>query len=110
VPAGHQDPGDAFAEVEANLGLLIRRLRRLSPNAWRSRRAPVEDLLAGLEKIAAQLEGRPPRPVPALPDYALADAVAVVGGDVVTQIDQLSGSPSLSEMGRLIRYALDATR
>jgi hypothetical protein len=110
VPEGHQDPGDALAETEADLHRLVQRLRGLSPGAWRSRRTAVENLLAGLEKIAAELEGRRSRQVPALPDYARPDAVAVVGGDVIRELDQFRGAPSLSEVGGLIRCALDATR
>lgn len=99
-----------LAEIEADLGRLVQRLRSLSPTAWRSRREVVTHLLTGLEQITAELEGRPPRPIPALPDHARADAVAVLAGDVVTEIDQLRTPARLSEVGRLIRYALDATR
>jgi hypothetical protein len=109
VPEGHQDPGDALAETEADLHRLVQRLRGLSPGAWRSRRTAVENLLAGLEKIAAELEGRPPRPVPEVQDYARGDAVAVVGGEAVAAAREMGDGANVSTLSAKIQRALDQT-
>ena len=58
------------AAVRSDLDRLVRRLRHLPPGAWPDRRAAVRELLVTLAD---------PRPVPDLPDHALADAVAVIG-------------------------------
>jgi hypothetical protein len=96
--------------VEADLDRLVQRLRGLSPSAWRSRQDVVDDLLSDLEQVTANLERRPSRPIPALPDYAKADAVAVLGADAVAGIVDSDESSRLDELARLVGQALARTR
>jgi hypothetical protein len=110
VQGSQADGGVEIAAIEADLSRLVRRLRGLSAAAWRSRKAPVEDLLAGLERFTAQLEGRPPRPLPEVPDYARADAVAVLAGDAVARLDEVGNLAGFSALSLLLERALAATR
>jgi hypothetical protein len=107
VREGQGDRGDAIAAVEADLNRLVQRLRGLSPAAWRSRRDVVADLLTRLEQATAELESRPPKPVPALPDYASANAVAVLGGDAIAAATERRDGSSVSRLGAWINGTLD---
>jgi hypothetical protein len=96
--------------VAAELTRLIRRLSSLSGRAWSSRRDAVLALLGQLAALGAVLEESPPHPVPELPDHGLADALAVVGGDLlealVTRRDPVALDRTLAEL----RAAWSATR
>jgi hypothetical protein len=102
------DPDGPTAELEADLGRLVRRLMGLSPSAWPSRRSAVTDLLNEMERTTARLEGRPPKTLPAVPDHVLADAVAVVGGDAVGAAGR-ERDESMAEVRRFIKRLLEAT-
>jgi hypothetical protein len=98
-----------LAAVEADLAQVVRRLRSLSPRSWRPRRSAADALLAGLVELAARLERRPLDP-PSVPDHVLADAIAVIGGDVVDAIAAGRDRESLTVVSLLFRDALDGTR
>jgi hypothetical protein len=91
-----------------DLEKLVRRLRSLSPAAWRDRGRPVRETLSGLVALSSELEGRPLE-TPEVADHVLADAVAVIGGDVLSAA--ASGHPAaLSRAQELISSALNDTR
>jgi hypothetical protein len=96
--------------VAAELTRLIRRLSSLSGRAWSSRRDPVLALLEAWAALDAVFEESPPHAVPDLPDHGLADALAVIGGDLlealVTHRDRVALDRALAEL----RAAWSATR
>jgi hypothetical protein len=93
--------------VRSDLARLDRRLRSLSVSAWRSRRASIDALLEELVALTGEVEGRPQPQLPALPEYALADAVSVLAGDVLVAN---STSSIVERLTGEVRAALDATR
>jgi hypothetical protein len=105
--------GESFeaelATVKADLARLVRRLRSLSPRSWQPRRPVANSLLAGLVELSASLERRPLEP-PGVPDHVLADAVAVIGGDVLAAITAMQDQDALAAVSDLLRNALDGTR
>ena len=82
-----------------DLDRLVRRLRGLSPRSWQShgRVETVRRLAADLVEIGG--EGHQ---LPDVPDYALADVIAVLGADA------LAADPAATT--ELLRAALDQTR
>jgi hypothetical protein len=96
--------------VAAELTRLIRRLSSLSGRAWSTRRAPVIALLFVLAALDAEVEDTQLHDVPQLPDHGLADALAVIGGDLlealVTHRDPAALDRALAEL----RAAWSATR
>jgi hypothetical protein len=108
---------DAAGDYEAQVALasqdlerLVRRLRGLSALAWRTRREPVEALLEQLERTTASIEDRPPKPIPILPDHALADAVSVLGHDVVSALVREVDGASVRELVSVVRAGLGSTQ
>lgn len=99
-----------MVHVQADLSRLVQRLRGLSSAAWRSRRTVVDELLAGLEEITAKVEGRSPRPIPALADYARADAVAVLGGDAIAATGERGDAADFSGLTAWIQRTLGQTQ
>ena len=99
---------DRLAAAAADLGLLVRRLRSLSPRAWQDRRDTARTALAELVALNARLEGRELWP-PNVADHILPDAIAVVGGDVLAVIEG-ERSAAIGEFLRLIGAALRQTR
>ena len=82
-----------------DLDKLVRRLRGLTPRAWQAHdRASVVRRLAN-ELVAIGGEGHQ---LPDLPDYVLADVIAVVGADALAK-DEAATS-------KLLAAALDQTR
>ena len=81
------------------LDRLVRRLRGFSPRSWRTngRLETVRRLAADLVELGG--EGHR---LPDVPDYALADVIAVVGADA------LAADAAAAEA--LIKQALEATR
>lgn len=98
-----------LAEVIGELNRLLKRLRSLSPAAWRPRRSSVLDLLDGLIDLSARFEGTTSHALPDLPDYALADAVAVTGFDCVDLVGATRDSAALGDLNRLIQVGLRET-
>ena len=93
-------PGaEPYRQVVTDLDRLVRRLRGFTPGAWRAHdRAGVVRRLAH-ELVGIGGEGRR---LPDLPDYALADVIAVVGADA------LAVNPATA--AELITKALEQTR
>ena len=71
-------PDSPQIAADADLDLLVRRLRGLSRRAWSPRREPVRRLVADLVAL-----GPPGHPVPDLPDHALGDVVAVLSQEAL---------------------------
>jgi hypothetical protein len=94
----------------AELNRLIRRMTQLSPRAWSTRREPVRGLLRELAVLDATLESTDRHEVPDLPDHALADATAVIGGDVLEALSVNPDQASLERMIAELRAAWSATR
>jgi hypothetical protein len=82
-----------------DLDRLVRRLRGFSPRTWRAngRVETVRRLVADLVSIGG--EGHH---LPDVPDYALADVIAVLGADALA-----ADAPATSA---LLKAALEATR
>lgn len=107
-------PEESYEELlglaAAELARLVRRLTQLSSRAWSPRRDPVRVLLRELAALDDALEGGGRHDVPPLPDHALADATAVIGGDT---LEALSSRPDPAALGRVLaelRAAWAATR
>lgn len=105
--------GDAFqpdlAAATTDLERLVRRLRSLSQRSWRERRAAAQAALDGLAALDARLEGRQ-LDTPTVPEHALADALAVIGGDVLDAIAMLDDRSALDTTIHLLEVALERTR
>jgi hypothetical protein len=82
----------------ADLDLLVRRLRALTPRGWRA-----HDRVGVVRRLADELVviGGEGHQLPDLPDHALPDVIAVVGADA------LAVDPATTQ--RLIEAALEAT-
>ena len=97
-------PDSPQIAADADLDLLVRRLRGLSRRAWSPRREPVRRLVADLVAL-----GPPGHPVPDLPDHALGDVVAVLSQEALLfQGAQRNGRRD--EVAAAVRRALDETR
>jgi hypothetical protein len=110
VSAAETDYDARLALAEAELERLVRRLRSLSAAAWRERRPPVLLALGRLAQLTALTEQRKLPVLPELADHALADAVAVIGGDVLVVLASRRDDSLLAELIVEIRAAMDATR
>lgn len=105
-------PSDYQTEVAAasdDLERLVARLSRLSPLAWRSRREPIEELLRRLVAICERQQGRS-LAAPVLDAHVLADAVAVIGREVVETLQSVPDTDQLASLRTAIGAALAATR
>jgi hypothetical protein len=96
--------------VAAELTRLIRRLSSLSGPAWSGRRDAVLALLGQLAALDAALEGSPPHAVPELPDHGVADALAVIGGDLLEALVTHHDPAALDRALADLRAAWAATR
>jgi hypothetical protein len=107
-------PEDAYDELlglfAVELTRLIRRLSSLSGRAWSGRRDAVLGLLTGLATLDAALDGTDPHAVPALPDHGLADALAVIGGDLIEALAAHRDPAVLDRALAQLRAAWSATR
>jgi len=93
-------------DLDADVDLLVRRLRGLSARAWtaRGRRDVVRRLCADLAAL-----GEPGHVLPDLPDHALGDAVAVLSHEAIRfQATQQNGRRD--EVAAAVRRALEETR
>jgi hypothetical protein len=109
--------GTADSDDEALLGAawsdldrLVGRLQRLSESAWRPRRELVMTLLDELARVDARLENVELTPLPDLANFALADALAVIGGDVLECLGAGGHRAVLDEVASLVQAALVSTR
>jgi hypothetical protein len=110
VAAAGEGYDELLGLAAAELNRLIRRLTQLTTRAWSTRREPVLRLIGELAALDAAVESTSLHEVPDLPDYALADATAVIGGDV---LEALAASPDRPALDRLIaelRATWSATR
>lgn len=108
------EPDDRYDEVlglaAGELERLLRRLGQLTPRAWSTRREPVVTLLRQLAALDAAVEQTPRADVPDLPDHALADATAVIGGDVLEALSDTRDRAALDQLLRELRATWTATR
>jgi hypothetical protein len=110
VPGPDDGIEDQLALASDALELLIRRLRSLSDRAWSTRREPALVLLRQLAALGSAVEDVGPHEVPDLPDYALADAVALVGGDLLEAASLRGDRAALERALAELRAAWAATR
>jgi hypothetical protein len=107
-------PDDTYDELlglaAAELTRLIRRMSSLSGRAWATRREPAVALLTELAALDVALEGAGPHQLPVLPDHALADALAVIGGDVLEALVAERDPATLDRVVADLRTAWAATR
>jgi hypothetical protein len=104
APDGRFDEQLALARDE--LARLVRRLRNLSPTAWTARRAPVLLALSRLAAVGALAEQRAMPELPEIADHALADAMAVIGSDVIFV---LAGAPPDNSLIESLIAEIDLT-
>ncbi len=107
---GDPDYEHRLVLARGELARLVLRLRSLSPPAWRSRRKSAVAAVDRLADLSGRAEGRPVPPVPAIAMHALADAVAVVGGDVLAALSDSPDDDLLTAVVETIREALEQTR
>jgi hypothetical protein len=98
-----------LATASGDLERLVARLSRLSPLAWRSRREAIDGLLETLVAICESQQGRSFL-APVLDAHVLADAVAVIGRDIVDTLGLAPDFEQIAELHRAIAAALAATR
>jgi hypothetical protein len=110
VPTPDQGYDELLAVAAGELARLIRRLAALSGRAWSTRREPVVGLLGQLAALDAVVEDTTSHPVPDLPDHALADALAVIGGDVLEALGSRRDPAALDRTLGELRAAWAATR
>jgi hypothetical protein len=101
---------DRLGRLAADVDQLVRRLRSLGRSSWESRRSSVRALLGDLADISARAEGRPFSAVPDLPDHGLADAVAVISGDLLEVLIPRTCADLLQEAQEVIGRALEETK
>jgi hypothetical protein len=106
------DPGyeQRLVLARGELARLVLRLRSLSPPAWRSRRKAVVDTIGRLAEMSGRAERRDVPAVPVIAVHALADAVAVIGGDAIAALADSPDEDLLTEVVTALREALDLTR
>jgi hypothetical protein len=110
VSTPDQSYDELLGLAASELTRLVRRASQLSGRAWSTRRAPVTELLGRLAEVDATLEQTGPHAVPEVPDHGLADALAVIGGDV---LEALVATPDPVVLDRVLadlRAAWTATR
>jgi hypothetical protein len=110
VNAAETDYEARLALAEAELDRLVRRLRSLSPAAWRERRLPVVLGLARLAEVSARAEQRELPALPEIAEHALSDAAVVIGGDAVMALRTRQDDALLADVIGEIRGILDRTR
>ena len=110
VSVGDLGYDERLSLARGELGRLILRLRSLSLPAWRPRRLAVIDALTRLAELSGRAEHRDLPAVPAVADHALADAVAVIGGDVVVALAADPDDGLLAEFVATVQAAREATR
>jgi hypothetical protein len=108
---------EAAAELESKLGIfaeelsrLDRRLRGLSAAAWRSRSGAVRQALEELARVDAHARRDRERSLPDLMDYALADALLVIGADVLEALSDNPQSGQIDLALSISRRLLDESR
>jgi hypothetical protein len=101
---------EQLALAGEELERLTRRLRSLSPLAWRLRRAAVVAAVDRLAELSALAEGVPARAVPPVADHALPDAVAVIAADALASLAERPDQDLVAAVLVTLRVALDDTR
>jgi hypothetical protein len=110
MPDSGSDHAAHLVLLADDLERLERRLRGLSTAAWRSRADVIRALLLDLIAIEATVNAASGRVCPSVPEHALADALAVIGGDVIDAIADGGPGESLEAALSTVRSALAATR
>jgi hypothetical protein len=108
VAPGEYD--ERFKQANAHLDRLVRRLQSLSDAAWTSRRDPVVECLRRLVELDGVAEGLQMPRLPELASFALADAIAVVTGDVLAALADSPNGEVLAGVLLELEGALAATR
>ncbi len=101
---------ERLALARGELARLVLRLRSLSLPAWRTRRAGIVAALGRLAELSGCAEDRAVPTLPMIADHALADAVAVIGGDAVATLSVRTDEELLSAVVAALRDALEASR
>jgi hypothetical protein len=100
---------EELRETVAELDQLVRRLRLFTPRTWRTHREGIQHLIKGLVRLAERAENAS-LIAPDVPDHVLADAVAVIGADLVEALRTGASPVLLKDLRDLIAAALVATR
>jgi hypothetical protein len=100
---------DELAAAADGLSLLVRRLRSLLPRPLADRQEAATTALTGLAVLSARLDGRT-HASPIVAGHVVADAIAVVGADVLDSLAVSQDPVCLAELRRLVEVALDQTR
>ncbi|HVV77062.1 MAG TPA: hypothetical protein VHC43_13610 [Mycobacteriales bacterium] len=107
--AGGQSFDARLKAVSDGLERLTRRLRSFSTRSWQTRRGAAQVLLEGLVALDAELERRALQ-VPAVADHVFADAITVVGEEVLAGLRIAREEALLARAERLVEQGLAATR
>jgi hypothetical protein len=99
-----------LAQASADIELLVRRFQSLSEQGWETRRDSVLYVLGRLAEMSGALEQRTMPPLPELASFALADAFAVLGGDVLVVLESRDVPGVLNELVDVLRQARAATK
>lgn len=98
-----------LAAASVDLERLVARLDRLSALAWRTRREATERLLRTLVAICERQQNRS-LPAPVLDAHVLADAVAVMGREIIDTLDSEPDVEQVADLLGAIDTALAGTR
>jgi hypothetical protein len=101
---------EQLALARGELARLVLRLRSLSLAAWRTRRKAALVAFGQLAELSAQAEHRRMPGLPKVADHALADAIAVVGGDAIAALGAEPNADLLAAVVAALREALETTR
>lgn len=97
--------------LEREIHLLVARLRHFTAARYAAPAPPFGTRADAIRHLAGQLVAAAgvPYPLPALPDMALADVIAVTGGDLLaTRPSERTAAAALAEV-LLHRYELDGS-
>ena len=107
----HDGPGGDHLEIAGrDFTLLVRRVHGLSPAALRRRREALNTWLAEIRELTAVAAGRSMPILPIVAEHALADAVVVVGTDLLAVLTCRPDDAVTQGFARATGTALEATR
>jgi hypothetical protein len=104
------EPGRRLVRAGDELDRLVRRLQSLSAPAWTSRRESVIATLEQLVELTGIAEHRVMPELPELSSFALADAVAVIGGDFLAALADSGADDILNRFLIELRNASSTSR
>jgi hypothetical protein len=102
--------GDPVEAAGREVATLIRRVYGLSPAALHRRREALDRWLAEVRDLTAVATSRSMPTLPIVADHSIADAVAVVGSDLLALLADRRDDDIALRLAHVTRSALDKTR